>query len=175
MNSILDTVTKNEEEFVRTTIDSRNAEYLSEVKNAKKLLTKSEKRIAELDRFFTRIYEDNVSDKISDARFEVMSKNYENEQEQLRIKVAELTKFIEDKEQKCSDIHDFIELVKKIKHIDELTPKSLREMIERIIVHEPDKSSGHRTQEIEIIFRFNVVKSRLVLDGRDFDRRKKAA
>ncbi len=175
MNSILDTVTKNEEEFVKTTIDSRNTEYLSEVKSAKKLLTKSEKRITELDRLFTRLYEDNVSGKISDSRFEVMSKNYENEQEQLKVKVAELTKFIEDKEQKCSDIHDFIELVKKIKHIDELTPKNLREMIEKIIVHEPDKSSGHRTQEIEIIFRFNVVKSRIVLDGRDFDRRKKAA
>ena len=47
-------------------------------------------------------------------------------------------------------------------------------MIEKIIVHEPDKSRGHRQQEIEIIFRFNVVKSKIVLDGRDFDRRKKA-
>lgn len=174
MNKIFDQVSVDEAEFVKTAIESKTAEHMSEVRSAKKLLSKSEKRMTELDRLFTRLYEDNVSGKISDARFEVMSENYENEQEQLRTKVAELTKFIEDKEQKCSDIRDFIELAKKIKHVEKLTPENLRETVECILVHKPDKSSGHRRQEIEIIFRFNVVKTRLVLDSREYDRRRKA-
>ena len=51
----------------------------AELKKAKKTRTQSEKRIAELDRLFTRLYEDNVSGEISDERFTMMSANYEDE------------------------------------------------------------------------------------------------
>ena len=93
----------------------------------------------------------------------------------LKDKVGELTKLIEDKEQKASDITAFIELAKRIKHIDKLTPDIMHDFVEFITVHAPDKSSGHRRQEIEIVFRFKVVKTSLVLDRRDYDKRKKAA
>jgi hypothetical protein len=83
-------------------MESKAVEHLDEVKQAKKMLAKSEKRIAELDKLFTRLYEDNISGKVSDERFEMMSKNYDNEQIQLKTKVDELTKLIEDKEQKAS-------------------------------------------------------------------------
>ncbi|MBR1751429.1 MAG: DUF4368 domain-containing protein [Ruminococcus sp.] len=33
----------------------------------------------------------------------------------------------------------------------------MHELIEKIVVHTPDKSSGHQTQEIEINYRFNVL------------------
>lgn len=39
----------------------------NELKKARKLIKQYEKRIAELDRLFTRLYEDNVSGKISDG------------------------------------------------------------------------------------------------------------
>ena len=38
----------------------------------------------ELDLLFQRIYEDNVSGKISDERFEMLSANYESEQAELK-------------------------------------------------------------------------------------------
>ena len=37
---------------------------------------------------------------------------------------------------------------------EELTPAMLRDLIEKIIVHEGDKSSGHREQRIEIYYTF---------------------
>ena len=43
----------------------------------KKHLTQAEKRIAELDRLFVKIYEDNAKGKLSDERFSMMSSNYE--------------------------------------------------------------------------------------------------
>ena len=67
------------------------------------------------------------------------------------------------------------ELAKRIKHVDKLTPDIMHELVEFITVHAPDKSSGHRRQEIEIVFRFKVVRTSLVLDRRDYDKRKKAA
>ena len=51
----------------------------------------------------TRLYEDNVSGKISDECFEMMSKNCEVEQKELRQIIPELSLFIEASEQKKAD------------------------------------------------------------------------
>ena len=73
------------------------------------------------------------------------------------------------------DISDFIRLVSKHTYINELTPEIIHELIEKIIVHAPDKSSGHRQQKVEIYFRFNVANAKAILDRRDYDKRRKAA
>ena len=139
------------------------------------MIVKSEKRIAEIDKLFGRLYEDNVSGKISDERFEQMSDNFENEQRQLKSKVAELKTFLETKEQQNSDTNRFMEIVSKYEQLTDITPQQMHELIERIEVHAPDKSSGHRQQKVDIYFRFKVAKASAVLDRRDYDKRKKAA
>ncbi len=50
-------------------------------------LNKIKKRIAEIDDLILKIYEDNVSQKISDERFEMFSKRYETEQQELKAKM----------------------------------------------------------------------------------------
>ena len=60
-------------------------------------------------------------------------------------------------------------------HITELTPEIMHELIEKIIVHAPDKSSGHRTQKIEIHYRFNVAVTTAVADSMKYDKKRKAA
>ncbi len=99
----------------------------AELKKAKKTRTQSEKRIAELDRLFTRLYEDNVSGKISDERFEMMSANYEDEQKRLKIAVSELTAFIDSAEQKSADVTAFLSIVRKYEHITAITPEIMHE------------------------------------------------
>ena len=47
-------------------------------------------RDEELDGLFERIYEDNVSGKLSDDRFARMSRRYEEEQKELAEKISEL-------------------------------------------------------------------------------------
>ena len=64
--------------------------------------------------------------------------------------------------------------VQKYEHITELTPE-IHELIEKIVVHAPDKSSGHRTQEIEIHYRFNVAVATAVADSMKYDKKRKAA
>ena len=73
-----------------------------------------------------------------------MSKGYEEEQKQLKQTVAELSEVIADTEQKTSHISKFVGIVKKFEHIEELTADIIHEMIEKIVVYAPDKSSGHR-------------------------------
>lgn len=50
----------------------------------------------------------------------------------------------------------------------------MHEFIEKIAVHVPDKSSGHRTQVIEIHWRFNVAVTTTVADSREYDKKRKA-
>ena len=93
----------------------------------------------------------------------------------LKGKVSELSAFIETAEQKCADINSFIKVVQKYEHITELTPEIMHELIEKIIVHAPDKSDGHRTQQIEIHFRFDVAVATAIADSKKYDKKKKAA
>lgn len=93
----------------------------------------------------------------------------------LKQTVSEPQKFIEETEQKTSDISNFIRLVRKYTYIEEFTPEIMHELVEKIIVHAPDKSSGHRKQRVEIHFRFNVASASATLGQRKYDKKRKAA
>lgn len=175
INKLLDSVKNNEAEFVQSAMDSSASKHSSELSKAKKALNQAEKRIVELDRLFVRLYEDNVSGKISDERFTVLSTGYEDEQKKLRATVTELTAFIEAAEEKSADVNNFIKVVQKYERITELTPEIVHELIEKIVVHAPEKSDGHRIQQIEIHFRFDVAVATAIADSREYDKKKKAA
>ena len=175
LNKLLVRVKEHEDEFVQAAMDNSVQKQTSELSKARKAMKQAEKRIAELDRLFTRLYEDNVSGKISDELFTVMSSGYEDEQKKLKASVTELTDYIETSEQKSADVTAFISVVQKYEHITELTPEIMHELIEKIVVHAPDKSSGHRTQQIEIHYRFDVAVTTAVADSMKYDKKRKAA
>lgn len=175
INKLLIMVNQNEDEFVQAAMESSATKHSSELFKAKKVLNKAEKRIAELDRLFARLYEDNVSGKVSDERYAVMSAGYEVEQNRLKKDVAELTAFIETAEQRASDVKSFLTAVRKYEHITVLTSEIMHELIEKIVIHAPDKSSGHRTQQIEIHFRFDVAIATATANRKEYTKKRKAA
>ena len=99
LNKMVSFVKKNENEFIQAAMDNSVQKQSSELTKSRKKLKEAEKRIAELDRLFTRLYEDNVSGKISDERFTMMSAGYEDEQKKPKATVAELTAYIDSAEQ----------------------------------------------------------------------------
>lgn len=175
LNKMVSFVKDNEDEFIQAAMDNSVQKQSSELAKAKKAMKQAEKRIAELDKLFTRLYEDNVSGKISDERFTMMSAGYEDEQKKLRTTVVELTAYIDTAEQKSSDVTAFVQAVQKYEHITELTPEIMHELINKIVVHAPDKSSGHRTQQIEIHYRFDVAVTTTVAESMKYDKKRKAA
>lgn len=164
LNKLLTMVRGNEEEFIKRVMSSSVQRKSSELTKAKKALKQAEKRIAELDKLFTRLYEDNVLGRLSDERFTMMSAGYEEEQAKLKATVAELTTLIDGAEQKSSDVTAFLKVVHRYEHIEKLTPEIMHELVDKIIVHEPDKSSGKRVQDIEIHFRFDVAVSTISVE-----------
>ena len=162
INKLLQTVHDNEDEFVKLAMEKSANALADDAKQAKKTLAKHNKRISELDKLFTKVYEDNATGKLSDERFAMMSKSYDEEQKKLRDDAANLENFISTREQKTEDISNFVNIVRKYKQITELTPEIMHELIERIEVHAPDKSSGHREQQVDIYFRFRVAEASVV-------------
>ena len=115
-----------------------------------KRLAQAEKRIGELDRLFIRIYEDNVAGKLDDERFAMMSKNYTEEQKDLKAEVKNLQQQIHEQEQQAENIEQFVQRVKRNSTLTELTPYALRELVKAVYVDAPDKSSGKRRQKVHI-------------------------
>ena len=109
--------------------------------------------------------------KISDERFAMMSANYEDEQKKLKTTAAEITALIDTAEQKCSDVTAFLGVVHKYEHIEKLTPEIMHELIEKIIVHEADKSSGKRVQKINICYRFDVATSTVEVETSQYGKK----
>ena len=115
-------------------------------------LDKDEKRIQELDRLFIRLYEDNAAGRISDERFTMMSRTYEDEQQTLKEDADILRQEIEQQEQQSRDLGSFIQKVRKYAELTELTPYAAHELIKAIYVGAPDRSSGKRRQNVHICY-----------------------
>lgn len=125
-----------------------------EAQKRKREIAQAEKRIAELDRIFKRIYEDDISGTISHERFLKLSADYEAEQRELTEQVKTWREVVGTFEQDRSDFDSFAAIVRKYVGIRELTPTIVNEFVKKIIVHAPDKSSGHRRQKIELVWNF---------------------
>lgn len=132
----------------------RFQEVEKEAKKRKREIAQAEKRIAELDRIFKRIYEDDINGAISHERFLKLSVDYEAEQNELTKQVKTWREAVETFEQDQADFASFAAIVRKYVGIRELTPTIVNEFVKKIIVHAPDKSSGHRRQKIELVWNF---------------------
>ncbi|MEQ2456835.1 recombinase family protein [Flavonifractor hominis] len=132
----------------------RFQEAEKDAKKRKREIAQAEKRIAELDRIFKHIYEDDISGAISHERFLKLSADYEAEQKELTEQVKAWRDAVETFEQDQADFASFAAIVRKYVGIRELTPTIVNEFVKKIIVHAPDKSSGHRRQKIELVWNF---------------------
>ena len=140
--------------FQNMVYQQRFEEAEKAVKWQKKELEQARKRIAELDRIFKRIYEDDINGTISHERFLKLSAEYEAEQKELTEFVKLEQAAVDTYEQDRTDFDSFAAVIRKYVGIRELTPTIVNEFVKKIIVHAPDKSSGHRRQKIEIVWNF---------------------
>ena len=139
-----------EDEFVKAVIGhSQQAEQTDrklKEKELKTLLARDE----ELDGLFERIYEDNVSGKLSDDRFAKMSRRYEDEQKELSEKIKKLRSEIEKQSSRSMTTDMFIGLVHKYTRARKLTPRMLNELVEKIEVFNAEKIDGVWEQRLRI-------------------------
>ena len=141
-----------EDLFVRQLQENSVQEAKKELARKKRELERTERRIAEIDKLFMRIYEDNVSGKLSDEQFSKMSINYEDEQKEKKIIAEQLRTELGKEKEQNDGIETFIAKVKAITDIQELTPEIVREFISRIDVYAPYRENKQRHQRIDIYY-----------------------
>ena len=100
------------------------------------------------------MYEDHASQRLSEARYEMLSGDYEVEQAELRERLETLTAEIEQQEEQAENIDKFIVKVKKYMEMTELTPAIFNDLVKAIYVHKSKKVDGKRVVDIDISYDF---------------------
>lgn len=118
-------------------------------------LKKAEKRKADIDRLFARMYEDWSAGCITEYNFKMLSGKYQDEQRDLEQEIQQLREALESEAQTAADAEKWVGLMKRYATPTELTAELLNILIEKIVVHEAVKGEdGTREQEVEIFYRF---------------------
>jgi len=146
---------KDDGELLRRLLKSSDKQRANENASAKKELSRTEKRLQELDNLFVKMYEDRAREAITERNFTMLSAKYQEEQAQLEEKKQTLQARLEKSAQDADGAEKWLALVRKYTELTELTAPLLNELIDKIVVHQAETDeNGSRTQEIEIYYRF---------------------
>lgn len=126
-----------------------------EIGRCKRELKKADKRVAELEKILTKLYEDAALGKISEERYQSMAAAYEREQGVLKDQREALSAEIAQGEEVYQNVEYFLPLIQKYTDITELNAHILNELIEKIVVHEKQiDEDGIKSQQVDIYYKF---------------------
>ena len=150
----LKSVRMDEAAFIKSMRSASEVRDKGEVKKLKTDLAKKEKRFADLDLLIKKVYEDNAMGKLPDRRYEMLSSDYEKEQQGLEISMQEIREKLMQFEDDTDRTEEFIFLVHKYTDIQELTPAIINEFVDKVLIHKAERIDGERVQEIEVYLNF---------------------
>ena len=139
-----------EDEFLQAVIGSTQKTAELERKIKQKELASLQARDDELDGLFERIYEDNLSGKLSDERYAKMSRRYEEEQAGLAEKIKTLRKELDKLSSEAVSTDMFLSTVRRYTRAKKLTPRMVNELIDHIEVYQAEKIDGEWVQKLTI-------------------------
>lgn len=123
-----------------------------EYKQLQQAVENGTRRIAEIDRLIEKVFEQNAGGVLSDERFSKMLQSYEKEQKALTQEVEENRQTLQNAEQRVVDLRLVLRTLREMTDIKELTPTLVNSLIERIEVHNSDKSDGHSHVKVDVYF-----------------------
>ena len=152
ISELADFVKCHETVFLYMLARKTNAMRQKEYKRLQKSVEYGKKRIAEIDGLMKKAFEKNVSGILSDEALTKMLQDYETEQKALTQEVIASQQTLENANQKVTDLRLLLRTLREMTDIKELTPTLVNSLIERIEVHNNDKSSGHCYVKVDIYF-----------------------
>ena len=136
---------------IRQEQDTNNNDSIKALEKEKEDLNK---KISNNKTYYRNLFEEKVKGVISKDMFQMMSKDYFNEIENMMKRIEIIDKQIDElkvdkKEKKQAD-----DILKKYKHIKKLNKVILDEFIDKVYIGELDKETNTRNIEIEWNFEF---------------------
>jgi len=163
LRMIVNLVSVDEKAFAEKLMEKGTKSQKSDIAKKKLELDKAERRIAELDKLLNKIYEDRTLGNLSEERYQRMTGIYEQEYQTLSASIKILKQDLAQNADAVSGINKFIKIVKKHLAVQEINATILRELIEKIVVHEKvrtpfiDERSRPRNparQQVDIYYNF---------------------
>ena len=146
---------QDEDKLLKRLLNASDKERSSAREKQASELKKAEKRKAEVDGLFAKMYEDWAAGRITEYNFNMLSEKYQGEQKELDEKIQQLHEAMEAVAQTAVDAEKWVGLMRQYVNPTELTAELLNTLIEKIFVHEAVKGEdGSREQEVEIFYRF---------------------
>ena len=144
----------NEKEFVKKVREASDVQQEATMKEYRRRLGKAKRGHEELDDLVKKLYESFATGKIPEKHFDRLLSGYDNEQTTLEAEMQELQTGLDRYGADSVRADRFLELVKRYTDFSELTTPMLNEFIEKVVVHEADKSTGDRVQKVDIYLNF---------------------
>ena len=154
LQKVCEYVFLHEKEFTDEYLSGSKRETVKFQAKTKAELKRLSERQEEIGKIIRKLYEDNVNGRITNERFDFLAKSYEDEGNDLKIKIQELKNALAASVQDEENLLKFLKVVKSYTEIEELTPEILNSFIEKIYIGETEKYDGRKMQEVEIIYKF---------------------
>lgn len=152
ISELADFVKCHEAVFLYMLARKTNAMRQKEYRRLQKSVEQGKRRITEIDSLMKKAFEKNVNGILSDEALAKMLQDYESEQKALTQEVIDSQQTLQDANQKVTDLRLLLRTLREMTEIKELTPTLVNSLIERIEVHNNDKSSGHCYIKVDIYF-----------------------
>lgn len=149
------TLALSDEKAVKTLQQQLSTIGTHEVKFFEKEKRKLTKRLNELDKLFSALYEDKVMENITERNYNLMSDKYEKEQLEIESRIKVIDTELQSKNTTDTGVTDFLTLIKNYQGITKLTAPILNSLIDKITVSERIKNTdGQLEQTITIYYKF---------------------
>lgn len=145
---------RDEDAFRGKVIAAHELHSKQAVRDFEKKLEQDKARCKELDTLIQNLFEANVSGRLSNKRFAMLSETYEKEQAELERSIAEGEQRIAQFKVDSSSADRFLEIARRYTDFSQLTTPMLNSFVEKIVVYESEKIDGERTQMVDVYLRF---------------------
>lgn len=132
----------------------RRAASAEQMKQAKLLLSATEKRLVELGKLVQSIYEDKVMGRIPEAVCIQLMNQYETERTEKLEQKSRLTDELEAYQQETDDVQQWMTLIREYAKLEELDRPTLLRLINRIDIGEKKVEDGRTVRDIKIHYNF---------------------
>ena len=152
LKRVFECIKTNEQDFLNAIRFNVSKESRKTMLLKTQELEDAEKRIKTLDRIIQNLYEDKVNGNLTAERFAKMTQIYEEEQTSLAGKAMVLRQELLTIKEESDNVSRFMRTIRKYEDISELTPDLVRNFIDKVVVHQAEKTDGKRKQAVEIFY-----------------------
>ncbi len=138
--------------FLYLIAEKKGTETVNQEKSLRAKTESSKQRISDLDKLFSRIYEDNILGRLSDERYSRMASEYEVEQKRLISEVEENERTLIELQKQTVDMKMLYQGLMEFTDMKQLTPTIVNKLIERIEIHNNEKKHSHGHVKVDVYF-----------------------